>query len=93
MTPRDRLGNRNMVNFIDYRSNYCRVKSKDVAELKFKHFLVSFEREFNCTIDALLTDGGGKYKTLDVFCKTTSVLRLVSETRNQASKSKAEHDT
>ena len=42
MTPRDRLGNRYMVNFIDHRTNYCRVflaKSKDVAAQKFKHFM------------------------------------------------------
>ena len=38
MTPRDRLGNRYLVSFIDHRSNYCRVflaKTNDVAALKF----------------------------------------------------------
>ena len=88
MTPRDRLGNRYLMNFIDHRSNYCRIflaKSKDVAALKFKHFLVSFEREFNCRIHVLRTDGGGEYKTLDMFCKDTGVSRQVSEARNQAS--------
>ncbi|CAI5711704.1 unnamed protein product [Peronospora destructor] len=42
MAPRDRLGNRYMVNFVDHRTNYCRVflaKSKDVAAQKFKHFM------------------------------------------------------
>uniref|UniRef100_A0AAV1U1K8 Uncharacterized protein n=1 Tax=Peronospora matthiolae TaxID=2874970 RepID=A0AAV1U1K8_9STRA len=56
MTPRDLLGNRYLDNFIDHRSNYCRVflaKSKDVAALKFKHILVSFEREFHCRIHVL----------------------------------------
>ena len=50
MSPRDRLGNRYLVNFIDHRSNNCRVflaNSKDFAFLKFKHFLVSFEREID----------------------------------------------
>jgi hypothetical protein len=34
ITPADRSGNRYMVNFIDYKSNYCRVflaKTKDQA--------------------------------------------------------------
>ena len=65
-------------------------KSKDVAALKFKHFLVSFEREFNCRIHVLRTYGGGEYKTLDMFCKATGVSRQVSEARNQASNGKAE---
>ena len=93
MTPRDRLGTRYLVNFVDHRSNYCRVflaKSKDVAALKFKHFLASFEREFNCRIHVLRTDGGGEYKTLDMFRKATGVSRQVSEARNQASNGKAE---
>ncbi|CAI5723653.1 unnamed protein product [Peronospora farinosa] len=93
MTPRDRLGNRYLVNFIDHRSNYCRVflaKTKDAAALKFKYFLVQFEREFNLKIHVLRTDGGGEYKTLDVFCKATGVSRQISEARNQASNGKAE---
>ena len=70
MTPRYRLGNLYLVNFIDHRSNYCRIflaKTKDAASLKFKHFLVIFEREFNGKIHVLRTDGGGEYKTLDGF--------------------------
>lgn len=93
MTPRDRLGNRYMVNFIDHRSNYCRVfleKTKDVAAMKFKEFLTLFERKFNCRIHVLRTDGGGEYKTLDMFCKSTGVTRQVSEANNQASNGKAE---
>jgi len=45
LTPRDKLGNRYMVNFIDHLSNYCRIflsKTKDVAALKFKHFMAFF---------------------------------------------------
>ncbi|GMF57553.1 unnamed protein product [Phytophthora fragariaefolia] len=50
MTPKDRLGNRYMVNFVDHKSNYLRVflaKTKDQAAKKFEHFLVFFETEFN----------------------------------------------
>ena len=93
MTPRDRLGNRYLINFIDHRSNYCRIflaKSKDAAALKCMHFLVNFKREFNCRVHALRTDGGGEYKTLDGFCLTTGVSRQVSEARNHASNGKAE---
>lgn len=93
MTPRYRLGNRYLVNFIDHRSNYCCVflaYSKGVAALKFKQFLVSFEREFNCSIHVLRTDGDGEYKALKMYCKTTGVLRKVSEARNKASNGKAE---
>jgi hypothetical protein len=42
VTPNDRLGNRYLVNFIDYKTNYCRVflaKTKDEAAKKFEHFL------------------------------------------------------
>ncbi|CAI5702801.1 unnamed protein product [Peronospora effusa] len=91
MNPRDRLGNRYLINFIDHRSNYCRVflaKTKDAAALKFKYFLVQFERDFNLKTYVLRTDGGGKYKTLDVFCKATGVSRQISEAGNQASNGK-----
>ncbi|KAG2930636.1 hypothetical protein PC115_g6420 [Phytophthora cactorum] len=93
MTPRDRLGNRYVVNFVDHRTNYCRgflAKTKDVAALKFKHFMAFFERQFNCRIHVLGTDGGGEYKTLNLFCKDTGIARRVSEQRNQASNGKAE---
>jgi hypothetical protein len=48
-TPRYR--NRYMINFIDHKSNYCRVflaRTKDAAAKLFEHFLVYFEKEFNC---------------------------------------------
>ena len=93
MTPRDRLGNRYLVNFIDHRSNYCRVflvKTEDAAAMKFKHFLAAFERQFSPRIHVVRTDGGGEYKTLDVPCKSTGASRQVSEPNNQASTGKAE---
>ena len=93
MTPKDRLGNRYLVNFIDHKSNYCRVflaPTKDKAAKKFEHFLAFFERRFNCRIHVLRTDGGGGYANVDLFCKSTGVSRQISEARNQASNGMAE---
>ncbi|KAE9227078.1 hypothetical protein PF004_g11461 [Phytophthora fragariae] len=93
MTPRGRLGDRNMVNFIDHRTNYFKIvlaKTKDVAAQKFKHFMVFFERQFHCRIHVLRTDGGGEYKTLDLFCKDTGIARHASEPRNPARNETAE---
>ena len=73
-----------MVNFIDHRSSNCRIflaKSKDAAASKFKLFMASFEREFNCKIHVLRTDGGGEYKTPDFFCSSEGVSRQVSEAK------------
>ena len=41
MTPRDRLENRYMVNFVDHKSNYMEVflvETKDAAAKQFEHF-------------------------------------------------------
>ncbi|CAI5726216.1 unnamed protein product [Hyaloperonospora brassicae] len=92
LTPADRLGNRYLIDFIDYKTNYCRVflaQTKDAAAKKFEHFLVLFERRFECRIAVLRTDGGGEYQNVDLFCKSTGVARQVSEARNQASNGKA----
>ncbi|OWZ02249.1 hypothetical protein PHMEG_00026224 [Phytophthora megakarya] len=89
----DRCGNRYMVNFVDHRSNYCRVflaRMKDAAAEKFKLFLNSFEKQFNCRIHVLRTDGGGEYLVLDPFCGDAGVRRQISEASNQASNGKAE---
>lgn len=43
MTPTGRLNNRYMINFVDYKINYCRVllpRTKDAAAKKFEHFVV-----------------------------------------------------
>ncbi|GAB9476474.1 unnamed protein product [Globisporangium polare] len=93
MFPTDRLGNRYLVNFVDHKSNYCRAflaKTKDAAAKKFEHFLVFFEKRFDCRVHVLRTDGGGEYQNVDLFCKNTGVARQVSEARNQASNGKAE---
>ena len=53
MTPIDRLGNRYLVNFVDHKSNYCRVflaPTKDKAAKKFEHLLIFFERMFDFKI-------------------------------------------
>ncbi|KAG4053825.1 hypothetical protein PC123_g11022 [Phytophthora cactorum] len=63
MTPRDRLGNRYMINFVDHRSNYCRVflaKTNGSSAKQFEHFLVWLEAEFDCRMHALRTDSGGE---------------------------------
>uniref|UniRef100_A0AAV1VHI2 Integrase catalytic domain-containing protein n=1 Tax=Peronospora matthiolae TaxID=2874970 RepID=A0AAV1VHI2_9STRA len=75
MTPKDRLGNRYLVNFVDHKSNYCRVflaPTKDKAAKKFEHFLAFFERQFKCRIHVLRTDGGAEYANVDLFCKSTN---------------------
>ena len=88
MTPRDRLGTRYLINFVDYRSNYFRVflaRRKYVAAMNFKHFLLNLERRFNCRIHVLRTDGKDEYKPLDLFCKDTGITRQISERDNQYS--------
>uniref|UniRef100_A0AAV1VI13 Integrase catalytic domain-containing protein n=1 Tax=Peronospora matthiolae TaxID=2874970 RepID=A0AAV1VI13_9STRA len=93
MTPRDRLGNRYLVNFVGHKSNYCRVflaRTKDAAARQFEAFLVHFEKIFGFKVRVLRTDGGREYANVDLFCERTGVARQVSEARNQASNGKAE---
>ncbi|KAE9003765.1 hypothetical protein PR001_g17890 [Phytophthora rubi] len=88
MTPKDRLGNRYMIYFVDYKSNYCRVflaRTKDAAAKLFEHFLVYFEKEFDCKIHVLCTDSRGEYENVDLFRKRTGVARQRSQARNQSS--------
>lgn len=88
MTPQDRLGNHYLINFVDHKSNYCRIflaRKKDAAPKQFKPVLVFFEKLFNCRIHVLRTDGGGEYANVDLLCKNTGVTRQVSEARNQES--------
>ena len=70
MTPRDRLGNRYMINFVDHRSNYVKVflaKTKDKAARLFEEFLVLFEKRFDCRIHVLHTDYGSEYAKIELF--------------------------
>jgi hypothetical protein len=57
-----------MVNFIDYKTNYCLVflaKTKDQATKKFEHILVRFERRFDCRVQVLRTDGGLEFRNIN----------------------------
>ena len=85
MTPQDRLGNRYLVNFVDHKSNYCRVflaHTKDAAAKQFEVFLVNFEELFGFKVHVLRTDGGREYANVDLFCERTGVARQVSDARN-----------
>lgn len=93
MNPKERLQNRYFVNFVDHKSNYCRVFLAPTAEKstkKLEHFLDFFERQFDCQVHVLRTDGGGEYANVDLFCKRTGVARHISGARNQAIKGKYE---
>ena len=93
MTPIDRRGNRYLINFVDYSKNYVCVfvdKNKIKAIKNFKHFLLYFEKRFNCQIHVLRTDGGKEYVNLGPFCKSADVRRQVSASSNQASNGKTE---
>uniref|UniRef100_A0AAV1TF73 Integrase catalytic domain-containing protein n=1 Tax=Peronospora matthiolae TaxID=2874970 RepID=A0AAV1TF73_9STRA len=82
ITPIDRHGNRYLVVFIDYKSNYVRVfaaRQKNAAAEVFKNFQAWFENEFNCRIHVLRTDGGGEYELVSLFCKQTGVRRQEKE--------------
>eukprot|EP00644_Phytophthora_capsici_P018852 jgi/Phyca11/132500/e_gw1.174.10.1 len=82
-----------MVNFVDHKSNYCRVflaRTKDAPAKQFEHFLAFFEKRFDCRIHVLRTDSGGEYQNVDLFGKKTGVARQRSEANNQASNGKAE---
>ncbi|POM69429.1 Rve domain containing hypothetical protein [Phytophthora palmivora] len=85
--PCDWRGSWYLINFIDYKTNYCRVflaKTKDKGTKQFEHFFVYFEKRFNCSVHYQRTDNGGEYKVVDLFCKTAGVRRQVSEANNQA---------
>jgi hypothetical protein len=91
-TPVDREQNRYLVNFIDHKTNYCRIflaKTKDEAEKNFLHFVGHFERRFDCRVQALRTDGGGEYANIDLICERTGIARQRTEAENQASNGKA----
>ena len=93
ITPADREKNRYLVNFIDHKTNYCRIflaKTKDEAAKKFMHFVGHFERRFDCKIQVLRTDGGGEYVNVDLFCEKTGIARQRTEADNPASNGKAE---
>ena len=82
MTPKDRLGNRYLINFVDHKSDYCRiflVRTKDAAAKQFEAFLVFVEKRFDCRSHVLRTDSGGEYAPVNRFCKKTGAARQVLE--------------
>ncbi len=93
ITPVDREKNRYLVNFIDHKTNYCRIflaMTKDEAGKKFEHFVGHFERQLECRVRVLRTDGGGGYVNIDLFCERTGIARQRTEADNPASNVKAE---
>ena len=62
---------------------------KNEAATKFQDFLTYFEKQFDCKIHVLRTDGGAEYRNVDIFCKKEGVRRQISEAENQASNGKA----
>ena len=56
LTPRGRLGNRYLVNFVDHKSDYCPRflgTTKDKPEKTFEYFLIFFNKRFNYNIYVL----------------------------------------
>ncbi|GMF59553.1 unnamed protein product [Phytophthora fragariaefolia] len=94
LTPRDRLKIRYMVNFVDQKTNYCRVflaRTKDTAAKQYEHIFFTFsEKRFDCRIHVLRTDTGAEYQNVYLICKNTGVARQRSEANNQVSNGKAE---
>ncbi len=54
------------------------------------HFVGHFERQFDCHIRVLRTDGGGENANIDLFCERTGIARQRTKTDNPASNGKAE---
>jgi len=93
LTPKSRLGNRYMVNFVVFQSNYCHVlltRTKDAVANLFEPFLVFFEKESDYKVQVLRTDSRGEYDNVDLFCKRTGVVRQRSGARNQSRNGKTE---
>ncbi|OWZ22593.1 LOW QUALITY PROTEIN: hypothetical protein PHMEG_0002670 [Phytophthora megakarya] len=87
VTPRGGRGNWYLVNFVNHKSNYCRIfltKTKGQAGMHFEHFLIHFEKLFLCKVHVLRTDGGAKYNN------TAGVTRQKSEVKIQVANGKAE---
>ena len=51
-------------------------------------FLASFKRKLKCRIHVFHADEGGEYKTSDVFCQNTGVVRQVSEAKTRPAMAK-----
>lgn len=80
MTPLDRTGKRNMVNFVDHRSSYSRSSLRGQGPCWADFWAVSdfFRVRFSCKVYISRTDGGGEYRNVEIFCKWTGVIGQVS---------------
>ena len=80
-----------MVNFIDHKTNYTRVflaRTKDQAAKKFEHFLVFFEKRFDCRIHVLRIDGveSTRMSTLSVSPQECAVKSANLQIKRQTEK-------
>jgi hypothetical protein len=62
----------------------------DEAAKKLEHLVGHFERQFDCRVCVLRTDGGGEYVNIDLLCERTGIARQRIEADNPASNGKAE---
>ncbi|OWZ05868.1 LOW QUALITY PROTEIN: hypothetical protein PHMEG_00021959 [Phytophthora megakarya] len=69
---------------------YDETSCKRTSNKAFEHFLVYFEKRFNCRIHVLRTNGGKEYANVDLFCRATRVKRQFSGAEDQASNGKVE---
>lgn len=93
MTPQDWRGDRYLINFVDYSTNYARVfvyTNKFEATRNFEHHLVYFESRFIGRAHVLRSYGCKEYVKVDSDRESAGVRRQVSEAANQASNGKAE---
>ena len=91
MAPQDRFGNRYLVNFIDHKTNHCRVslaRTKDAAAKQFEMLPVYFEKLFG--FKSMPCAPTAEFANVDLFCKRTGIACQVSEARSHASDGKAE---
>ena len=75
--PRDRLGNKYVVNMLDHKSDYVRVfiaKTKDDAPKQFQTFLIYFGKRFDCKILVIRTDSGGEESMITSTCFASKVV-------------------
>ncbi|CAH0492883.1 unnamed protein product [Peronospora farinosa] len=89
--PKDRMRNRYLVNFVDHKSNYCRVflarnKQRKISSTScrsLKSVSIDGFMSFKLKVEV-------STRMWTCFCKSSDVARQISEARNQASNGKAE---
>ena len=71
MSPRDRLHDRCIVKYVNYKTNYCRffqAKTKDADAQRLKQYMPIFGRQLN-SIYVLRSEGDDEYRSLGLCCK------------------------